>query len=251
MKLIAELGTLHLESEKNLCCATEEALRAGADLVKVQVINPATAWWATKTQLKRYQRLNLRFNEWRRYFRWAKKNFKDKVFASIWDLDLLWALDELMPRWKLGYKAHQCPRLIEATVDTGKEVLISCKNEAEVKLVRDSTLEDFKGNLKPLHVISKYPTPIERWFVPVHGLCYHGFSVHYERHEKRLEALKILIALPLEYLEVHVQGRHAEGPDCEFALTMDELRELKNFTSPQVNFEYNTTPTTFTCYYNV
>lgn len=216
-RIIAELGTLHLHQSKDeILTVIGQCIDAGADLVKLQFINPDTAWWATEEQLLRYRSL---FSQWtiprlNDLMITANKTFKAPVFASIFDPVFL-NID--MPLIKLGYKVKYNQNLALAAFNDGRPVIISC--------------DTFSRQLFPNHPRTKYlwvdPSypMIENLnnIAPIDHIFFHGYSCH----TNNLNFINTLSknSRP-ELLELHVQGKGASGSDTAFALTLDQLKEV-------------------------
>lgn len=240
-RIIAELGTLHLSSYENLMEATKDAFLAGADAVKVQLINPVSAWWASKEQVQRYRSQEakgwgLYSQNWSDYFSECQAVFDGPVFASVFDERFIGFLDGDMPAWKIGWKVNNMPGLIQAIFDTGKPVIWSLNGSEYWRQgllaetdgeVRESTnsraIENLSHSAFRLYVQTIYPTPLEKRIMPdFESGLYHGVSYH----STGLNFLYGAIMAGAKCLEVHVEGEKADGPDIRFALSLDELKRL-------------------------
>ena len=105
VRIIAELGTLHHHSYDSLIRATRDCVRAGADMVKIQCIDPDRAFWATHEQYKRYcdhYYNGVRGDLWRKYFLWASNNFEQPVFPSCFDVNTITSLHDVVPAYKIA-----------------------------------------------------------------------------------------------------------------------------------------------------
>lgn len=215
-RIIAELGTLHLHQTKDeILEVIGQCITAGADLVKLQFINPDTAWWASWAQLLRYKSL---FNSWsiqalNDLMTEANKTYDTPVFASIFDPIFF---DVEMPAIKLGYKVRYTPWMAIDAFNRNVPVIISCDN--------------FSRLLYPNHPITKYlwvdptyPMPPDSPIPPVDHNIWHGYSLHTNNQTLITRAL----AQAPELLELHVQGEGANGPDTSFALTINQLRKVR------------------------
>lgn len=214
-RIIAELGTLHYhESQERILDVIGQCFKAGADLVKLQFINPYTAWWATEDQRFRYKSLFIEWTIPKLNQLMRESNKIGPVFASFFD----WIFFNVeVPAIKLGYKARYMPNLALEAFNSDLPVIISC--------------DEFSRQLYPYHPRAKYlwvdPNyPMKKSareaFSYLDHINYHGFSLH----TNNLEILKDCIHKKPELLEVHVQGENASGPDTSFALTIDQLAEI-------------------------
>jgi sialic acid synthase SpsE len=214
-RIVAELGTLHLHNYESLAQATKDALAAGADLVKVQMINAETAWWATSQQITRYKALQWKPTQFAKYFR----EFRGQAFASVFCESFLTdGVIKASPAFKLASSARRMPFLSKSVLETGKPVLVSLRNEPVTPLPKTAL---------PLYVLPYYPIDVYKEGLPKVGQFFRGFSLH----TKDLSYLTAAMVLGAEVLEVHVMGKNAEGPDTDYALNMDELKVLVSLRS--------------------
>jgi len=225
-QFIAELGTLHLSDINNLMDATRDMYNAGVDYVKVQCINPESAWWATPEQRSRYERLYWTPEKWSVYFSYCNK-FKNPPFASVWDEEFIDAINPYVTMWKIGYKARLNPSLIYAVLDTGKPTLISTTNADQDRFIHHQLGLDKYTNSKLIYVIPEYPVSTSRALIPPIFNEYQGISIH----TKDLTLISQILRLNPPYLELHVKGRHAEGSDTKFALNIEEVKQVVTLTN--------------------
>lgn len=242
-KIIAELGTLHLDSMDNMMFSTEEAFKNGADYVKVQLIRGETAWWASERQKIRYGYIQWSIEDWSRYFQKCRKEFNQPVFASIFDTCYL--VDEItdnLPAFKLGWKANMMPELIERTFEYCKLVFWSLngseywrhglkadpnlsREESESKISRRIYALTRSPLTTRLYVQTIYPTSSEYIEIPEFNKEYHGLSCHYKDTDYIYKA----VSKNPEILEVHVHSKESLGPDKTFSLSMKELNKLSDY----------------------
>ena len=237
-KLIAELGTLHMSSFQVQLDAVKASFDAGADLVKLQLINPESAWWASSLQKKRYQEIDWSPFKWEDFFTQCQKEFKDRVFASLFDTSFL-SLDYLMPIWKLGWKANSTPDLIERVFESGVKPIFWSMNgteywrnglnaqpvegfDRESSVARRLEAHSLEDRTKRFYVQTVYPIPDELKIIPKFGTNYHGLSYH----SNDLPFIGAAILAGAQYVEVHCYAKGASGPDTTFALSMKDLKNL-------------------------
>ena len=226
-KIIAEIGTLHHSEglEWNLA-VVKQCFEAGADMVKTQMINPRTAYWAGEKAMARYRDheragwgyTGLAQGRWHNFFDQANKI--GPTFASIFDeVFMAGDMDDFVPAWKVGYKGIFLPRVLQAMCGVRNPVIISLTSEDEALRVLPVPLL-----CQPrLFVQPEYPT--RNIVIPVDG----GFS-GYSIHHKNWIVMDAVFALQPKYVELHVMGPGAVGPDTEFALTIEQLRFVCNYT---------------------
>ena len=230
MRIIAEIGTLHSKDLRTMIDVVAQCFDAGADLVKTQLINPGSAWWANEKQLKRYKELHHSLDEWHWFFETCKARFDKPVFASIFDPCYL-ELD--LPIIKFGYKMHEVMNDYISFLDhTDKEILISADGDAYCSDVIGRYYS--KENIKFLYCMPVYPICDGDVLIPIlqhssNTSHWSGVSVHTNNMRVLYQILINYIAYPRNdnhYLELHVQGDHAYGYDKLFSLHIGELKEL-------------------------
>lgn len=224
-KIIAELGTLHLHDKENMECVVQDCFISGADIVKTQLINPKTAWWATEEQKKRYRKLEWTIGEWHEFFKRCNKKKSKPVFASVFDDIYIRELNDVVPAWKIGNKAindEEGHQIVKNCVDSGMNVMVSIAEKNGKPHDPLGYLRHTPENVFLFYVQPFYPVLDKEVRLPVFGGMYHGLSIH----TKNMNVLKAAMVLGAQAIEVHVQGYDAQGPDTTFALNMDELSEL-------------------------
>ena len=231
-QIIAELGTLHLSSYDNAMNAVKECYDAGADMIKLQMIKSETAYWATREQRDRYKKLEWTIKRWAQFFEEANILSDDKTFASVFDISYLHPdILENMPALKLGHKARVMRELVTHTFAISeafnKKLFVSIENMEEwLEFYADmNVLKEIAPEY--LHVIPKYPTKENDFYLPGCGDKILGFYSGYSLHTNEGRHLHAALAMNPKYIEVHVQGsKGAEGKDTEFALNIDQLKRL-------------------------
>ncbi len=214
--IIAELGTLHLhKNSKHLEDVVQDCINAGADFVKIQMINWRTAWWSNEIQLKRYKEIEWSIEKWNAFFN-LSQHFSKPVFPSVFDeWYLSTGLVDMYPAIKVANKVVSMPYLSNRILASGKPVIVSLSMSDRVKPWR-------VPNVKIQFVQTQYPTEDKDLILPCFGEVYHGLSIHSEN----LRAMAASIMMGAQTLEVHVQGKDASGPDTKFALTLKQLERL-------------------------
>lgn len=213
--------------------AVQKCFDHGADLVKTQLINYKTAWWAGTEAIKRYtehESYGWGYRGWasgkiENFFEIMNAKHHDRVFASIFDTCFLsHDMLDIMPMWKLGYKAHYMPGLIGALCKVTVPVLASM---TYADLDSDCFTNYIINGFHILQVTPRYPTLDHEQVlaVPCHG----GFDGH-SLHINNMNVLQASLTLRPEYMEIHVKvDGNGLGPDTEFAITLEQLKELSNF----------------------
>ena len=243
--VIAELSANHNGSLERALVTIEMAKAMGADAIKLQTYSADTmtidcdnehfqihgGLWDGYNLYKLYQWAQTPFEWHKAMFEHARK-IGITVFSTPFDetaVDLLESLD--CPAYKIAsFEATDLP-LIEKVAQTGKPLIISTgmASEDEINDLVDTAKNAGCTNLVLLHCISSYPAPVEqsnlhtindiakRWQV-IPGLSDHTLGT---------TVAITAVALGACVIEKHVTlSREDKGPDSEFSLEPDELKQL-------------------------
>lgn len=224
--IIAELGNIHLHDKDSCEQAVHDAFSAGADLVKLQCINPFTAYWASKAQHERYVSIYWPMSEWEEFLGKLNKQYDGKVFVSPFCQSFIPDLSHCLSYWKVAKRMHNDEATIAKMIWSGKPIFFSTNGK------------DYPGDK------SRY---FDRPGVEIYPLYATDYNVRYDRlAPKVMDALKkrayagvsinfggeyaINLAKSLsscQFIEVHVKGANANGPDAAWSLSMSELEEVR------------------------
>ena len=174
-KIIAEIGQNYDGSLENAIELIKLAKLSGADIAKFQIFNPVeifteedNPWWeynlANELSKDDVSKLNAEC---------VKQGIE--FMASVFDLERLqWVLDLGVKRVKIASRSINDQQLIEASVESGKEVIISLGHWNGSILPYQQ-----HKNVRHLHCISKYPTELAE--INLRGVDFSsvdGFSDH-------------------------------------------------------------------------
>lgn len=243
--VIAELSANHNGSLERALVTIEMAKAMGANAIKLQTYSADTmtidcdnehfqihgGLWDGYNLYKLYQWAQTPYEWHKAMFDHARK-IGISVFSTPFDesaVDLLESLD--CPAYKIAsFEATDLP-LIEKVAKTGKPLIISTgmADEEEINDLVETAKNSGCTNLVLLHCISSYPAPIEqsnlhtindiaqRWQV-IPGLSDHTLGTN---------VAITAVALGACVIEKHVTlSREDKGPDSEFSLEPDELKQL-------------------------
>ena len=223
--IIAELGNIHLHSKSSTESAVYDAFSAGADLVKIQCINPLTAYWATNEQHKRYEAFTWPIERYIDFFSSMNEKYGNRVFASTFDAMYVDALKAVMPYWKVAFRMRDDTPMIAKMLWTERPIFFSTRGKF---YAHDSSTWFYKSDqFIPLYATeymfdSKTETKIVQSFK---AGSYKGLSINFGgSHAIRVAAH---LAHRCRYIEAHVRGENAIGPDAAWSLTMKELEQLR------------------------
>jgi len=191
MKIIAELGTLHHHDLKSLETAIEDCLLAGADLVKIQLINSRTAWWANPEQKARYKALDKPLEVWLEFFAKINSKYNNPLFASIFDEEYL-GIAPVSPIIKLGYKAQQAPNLLYKTaILEGKNIFISVNSAEEINNI-SKLLHTKNLNITYFYTQPIYPVPLDNILIPLNTSLFKGYSFNGQFNPTLIQTLNLI-----------------------------------------------------------
>lgn len=243
--VIAELSANHNGSLERALQSIEAAHQAGASAVKLQTYTADTM-----TINCDREEFMIRGGLWDGYklydlYRWAETPFEwhkamfeharklgIKIFSTAFDESAVDLLEELeTPAYKIASFENIDLPLIRYIARTGKPIIMSTgmASEGEISEAVEAARKAGCKELVLLHCISSYPAPIDqsnllqlaelgRRFDVVPGLSDHTLGT---------TASVAAVALGACVIEKHFTlSRADKGPDSEFSIEPDELRQL-------------------------
>lgn len=243
--IIAELSANHNGSIERAIETLDMIKKMGADAVKIQTYTADTmtidcnndyfkikgGLWDGYNLYNLYQWAQTPF-EWHELLFEHARKIGLTLFSTPFDetaVDLLESLN--CPAYKIAsFEATDLP-LIDRVAKTGKPLIISTGlvNQSEIDDIINTVKSTGNNQLVLLHCISAYPAPIEqsnlrtitdinqRWQV-LSGLSDHTLGT---------TVALTSVALGACVIEKHVTlSRADKGPDCEFSLEPQELKQL-------------------------
>ena len=226
-KFIYEIGTLSLYNKDLTFRWCQRAIIQGADYVKLQIINPETAFWATPNQLKRYKSIAWSLKEWYEFLQMANYRLKNRVFASVFDPAYVKPLRDVMPIWKVAYRMRENTELIQAMLDTDKPVIFST-NDKFYSVDKKTWFDKY-----PKQFIRLYVTPYDYREVDIDSALhnkvfneYDGFSLNFGGRQ----GVKFIhkLAPKSEYVELHTKGWRPIGPDMVWSYGFEAAGVIKD-----------------------
>lgn len=243
--IIAELSANHNGSLDSALRLVEIAKRSGASAVKIQTYRPDTITlnvehddfyihsgkWAGQSLFALYESAHTPWEWHPKLFQQAAK-LGITLFSSPFDTSAVDLLEELgAPAYKIASFEAVDLYLIRYAASTGKPLIISTgmadaeEIEEAIAAARDAGCRE----LAILHCVSAYPAPASDYnlrtipdMIRRYGLLT-GISDHTLDNTTAIAA----IALGACIIEKHVTlDRNAGGPDDDFSLEPDELRQL-------------------------
>ena len=243
--IIAELSANHNGSLDRALQTIDMAKKCDADAVKIQTYNADTMTIdCDSSDFQIHGGLWDGFNLYKLYqwaetpFSWHKSLFEHArergitIFSSPFDETAVDLLEDLgAPAYKVAsFEIVDLP-LVKYIASTGKPVIISTgmANLEEIREAVEAIHEAGGKDLVLLHCISGYPTPVDQAnlrtipdiaerFNVISGLSDHTLGI----------AVSVAgVALGASVIEKHVTlSRDDKGPDSEFSLEPEELKQL-------------------------
>lgn len=243
--IIAELSANHNGSIARAIETIGEAKRCGADAIKLQTYTADTmtidcdapdfivrgGLWDGYKLYDLYKWAETPFEWHEALFSHARK-IGITVFSTPFDetaVDLLESLNA--PAYKIAsFEIIDLP-LIRYVAATGKPIIMSTgmASEEEIAEAVEVARESGCNDLLLLHCISSYPTPIEcANLLQIPKLSERfGVLTGLSDHTMGVSASIAAVALRACLIEKHFTlSREDEGPDSEFSLEPDDLKEL-------------------------
>jgi N-acetylneuraminate synthase len=245
--LIAEMSANHLGRIENALRIIEEARRAGVDAVKLQTYTADTitishdgpgfriegGLWDGRTLHELYQEAATPY-DWHPQLFEKARSLGITLFSSPFDPGAVDFLEQLgCPAYKIAsFEIVDIP-LIRYAASTGKPMIISTgmANLEEIGDAVDAARGGGCREVALLHCVSGYPTPtndvnlltipdLARRFECVVGLS---------DHTRSITVPVAAVAAGAAIVEKHVTlSRRDGGPDSQFSIEPDELRQMAN-----------------------
>ena len=243
--IIAELSANHNGNLETAMRIITEAVKAGADAVKLQTYRPDTitldcqsdefkikgGLWDGRTLYELYEEAHMPW-EWHKPLFDHARNVGIPIFSSPFDQTAVDLLEDLnAPAYKIAsFEAIDLP-LIRYVAATGKPMIISTgmANAEEIEEAINAAHEGGCRELAILHCVSGYPAPAEDYnlrtitdMVERFGLVT-GLSDHTLDNTTAIAS----VVLGASLIEKHFTlDRRGGGPDDSFSLEPKDLAEL-------------------------
>lgn len=236
--LVAEIGNNHEGDAQLAMEMVSAAAEAGADAVKVQVINPERLMHASQAariaQLSRFRLSPSTFAAMA-----ALAGSRGMLFiATPFDTETLESISALVSAVKLASGDLDYVQLLTAAARTGKPIILSTGMGTlrEIRAAVDTIGRSLppgqrlEESLALLHCISAYPTPIAETNLRALQTLQHtfGLTVGYSDHTLGIEAAIVAAALGARIIEKHFTLDKTRSTFRDHALSADpaDLRRL-------------------------
>ena len=243
--IIAELSANHNGHLETAMRIIEEAVKAGADAVKLQTYRPDTitldsdadefrikgGLWDGRTLYELYEEAHMPWEWHKPLFEHARK-LGITIFSSPFDTTAVDLLEELgAPAYKIAsFEAVDLP-LIQYVARTGKPMIISTgmADADEIREAIDAAQSAGCSQLAILHCVSGYPAPAEDYNLRTVVEMQERFGLVTGLSDHTLDNTTAIasVVLGASLIEKHFTlDRHGGGPDDSFSLEPADLANL-------------------------
>ena len=243
--IIAELSANHNGSLERALQTIDAAHQAGADAIKLQTYTADTmtidcdapefiingGLWDGYKLYDLYEWAHTPFEWHQALFDHAEK-IGITLFSTPFDETAVELLEKLgSPAYKIASFENTDLPLIECAARTGKPMIISTgmASEDEIGEAVETARVAGCSEIALLHCVSSYPAPLEQANVSRVSALSHRFDViaGLSDHTLGTTASVAAVALGAAVIEKHFTlSRSDKGPDSEFSLEPDELKQL-------------------------
>lgn len=229
--IIAEIGVNHNGNVDLAVKMVEAAKNAGADAVKVQIIDPDKSYTKGTESYDIFKKVYIPLDGWRTVCAKAKELSID-IFATFTQPDDMPLADTLgFPAIKISSSNVTNFPLLKAAAKTGKPVIMSTGLSylSEVDEAVRYLEEHGCTQMAILHCTSLYPTPPQEVNLRALTTLAHAFAypIGFSEHTVGIHCSVAAVALGARIIEKHFTlDQKMEGPDHYFSSTPEEFKEL-------------------------
>lgn len=205
--VIAEVGINH-EGDAEICARMiEEAVKAGADAIKFQTIDPDRNYQRGTESHRIFSAAVLDRETTARMFRLVR-DLGAEPFTTAGDLATLEWVDRLDPAaHKISSGLLTCTPIIAAAAKTGRPLIMSTgmAEVADIELAVATARDAGNRDMALLHCISLYPTPFEKLDLASIGWLSrrYGVAAGFSDHSEGTHAAALAVAAGAVMIEKH------------------------------------------------
>ncbi|MBI4135780.1 N-acetylneuraminate synthase family protein [Candidatus Uhrbacteria bacterium] len=229
--IIAEIGVNHNGDVDLALKMVEAAKQAGADAVKVQIIDPDKSYAKGTESYEIFKKVYISLDDWRRVCAKAKELEID-IFATFTDPNDMALVNELgFPVIKISSSNVTNFPLLKAAAKTGKPIIMSTGLSYLSEVDEAARYLEDHGctQMAILHCTSLYPTPPEEVNLRAITTLTQAFPypIGFSEHTVGIHCSVAAVALGARIIEKHFTlDQKMEGPDHYFSSTPEEFKAL-------------------------
>jgi N-acetylneuraminate synthase/N,N'-diacetyllegionaminate synthase len=244
--LIAEIGNNHEGDASAALELADAAVEAGADAVKVQIIDPARVVNISQTErIAQLTRFRLEPEVFREMARRVRK--RGRLFmASVFDCTALSLMHQELDAIKIASGDLDFDPLLEIAAESGRPIILSTGMSTMEEIVRavgvigarSGASAALADRLAVLHCVSLYPTPVEQAnLAAIPQIAARlGITVGYSDHTLGTDAALVALALGARIIEKHFTLDKKRSSFRDHALSA-EPQELARLAAAMRTFD--------------
>lgn len=225
MEIIAELSSNHCGSIMNLMHMIKTAQECGCDTVKLQLYEPDE--FSSGILINKYEEIRTPFS-WIPAITEMCKLLDIKLITTVYSLYDLRECEEMgdFKTYKISSFENEDYELINAVLETGKDLIISTDMHPDIEKLVDVLGKDFKGTI--LKCCSSYPAPLQDMNLETLKTLRKIFPharLGLSDHTTSSMAGLVSLGYGVKCIEKHYRADIPDAPE-QFATDIDEMEDF-------------------------